>query len=477
MPNFIVISSNAPLPISNEEWTQNGWKDSIKFNSDHRIVNKEGKTPRLGFTGQRYQIICKIERDFSYLERTKRGFLGALKIACSLGFSLFSKSARELFTKQKEKLRFATLMPSEGFDISEKELQQGISVSEETVSKIQTLVKNIFKEHQEGIRLYPSQERHLVFELDTAPGLLFKIDYYNSMKDRYQNMIYAQTVIRAHQLGLLVIPKAKLFSVIVEDKKYEVIAEQKMDINPYESAQEEYFLDYADSLNETIRQLALFICKTGYSDVTWGNNPILHNSFDGRNRKIALIDLEEINSPEIGLFGKENMQRGLLGCVNEEQGKMIETIAKENDISTSFFKDASSRRKKELEKGHKLKEYYEKKGIIKGNELIKIDESQLVFSADPETEKKLKELTLDLIQGINTVIAKDSSGEAIKERRSIYVNTNCERFQGISNTLVHPDKKTDKGAATFFEYAVKKLKDLGVIYGAELNDSDCYLQA
>lgn len=324
MPNFIVISPNNPFPISNEEWTQNGWEDSEKFNSRHRIVNKEGKTPSPGFTGQRYQIICKIKRDFSYLERTRRGLSGTLKIIRSLGFSLFSKPTRELFTEQKEKIRLGILMSSEGFDISEKELQQGISISKETILKIQTCVKKIFQEHQDGIRLYHSQERHLVFELDTAPGLLFKIDYYNSMKDRYQNMIYAQTVIRTDQLGLLVIPKAKLFTVDLGGKKYEVIAEQKVDINSHESVQEEYFLDFADSLNETIRQLGFFICKTGYSDVTWANNPILNNSLDEKgDRKIALIDLEEINDPEIGLFGEENRRRGLVGCVNEKQAKMI----------------------------------------------------------------------------------------------------------------------------------------------------------
>ena len=480
MPNFIVISPNKPFPIFNEGWTQNGWEDSKKFNSRNRIVDKKGKTPSPGFSGQRYQIIYKIERDFSYLERTRRSLLGALEIIRSLGFSLFSKPIRKLFNERKAKIRFGILMSSEGFDISEKELQQGISISEETISKIQICVKKIFQEHQDGIRLYYSQERHLVFELDIAPGLLFKIDYYNSMKDRYQNMIFAQTVIRTNQLGLLVIPKAKLFTVDLGGKKYEVIAEQKVDINLYESAQEEYFLDFANSLNETIRQLGFFICKTGYSDVHWVNNPILNNSLDEKgNRKIALIDLEEINDPEVGLFGEENRRRGLVGCLNEEQGKMIKTIAEENNISTSLFTDAYSRRKKELEEGDKLKEYYLKKGIIKGNELIVIDESNLIFSTDPEIEKKLKEFTLDLIQGINSAIAAESKGEALKEHRSIYFNINCERFQHASTTLVDPGKmlfKRDEDA-TVLECAIRKLKDLDVIYKAKLNDSQCYIQA
>ena len=51
-------------------------------------------------------------------------------------------------------------------------------------------------------------------------------------------MLYAQTVIRTHKLGLLVIPHAKLFTVNVKGKKQEILAEEKMDINPYESAQE-----------------------------------------------------------------------------------------------------------------------------------------------------------------------------------------------------------------------------------------------
>ncbi|VHO02672.1 hypothetical protein [Candidatus Rhabdochlamydia sp. T3358] len=158
---------------------------------------------------------------------------------------------------------------------------------------------------------------------------------------------------------------------------------------------------------------------------------------------------------------------------------MIEAVAEENGVSTSLFTDAYSRRKKELEEGDKLKEYYLKKGIIKGNEPVKIDESNLVFSTDPETEKELKELTLDLIQGINSAIAEDSTGEAFKERRSIYFNINCERFQRASTTLVDPDKmhlKKDEGA-TLLECAIIKLKDLDIIYRAKLNDSKCYIQA
>ena len=89
MPNFIRINLNDGCPISEKEWIQNGWKNSAKFNSKNRIVDEEGKTPRIGFTGQRYQIISKVEWDFSYLERTKRRFSRVLEAVRSLGFSLF----------------------------------------------------------------------------------------------------------------------------------------------------------------------------------------------------------------------------------------------------------------------------------------------------------------------------------------------------------------------------------------------------
>ncbi|MDQ5957020.1 MAG: hypothetical protein QG627_1305 [Chlamydiota bacterium] len=69
--------------------------------------------------------------------------------------------------------------------------------------------------------------RHLVFELDISPGLLFKRKNCNSMKALYKNMIFT------NQLALLVIPKAKLFTVDLRGKKYEAIAEQKVDTNSH----------------------------------------------------------------------------------------------------------------------------------------------------------------------------------------------------------------------------------------------------
>ncbi len=158
--------------------------------------------------------------------------MGGLAIISTLCLALFSKSVRNLLTKSKENIRFAVEVSSEfenkQYHISKQQLQQGISISEDIVSKIQMCMKDILQNNEEGgIKLYNSQENHRVFALDTAPGFIFKMEANKtchfigrdiSMATRYQNMIKAKTIVRNHQLGLLVIPNAKLFTVKAEGK-------------------------------------------------------------------------------------------------------------------------------------------------------------------------------------------------------------------------------------------------------------------
>lgn len=384
--------------------------------------------------------------------------------------ALISKITKSEDPKKKE----------EEYWISEKKLQEEISISEGTISKIQTCMKNVLQCKEEGgVKLYKSAQDHRVFALDVAPELIFKmkasknrriVDTDDSMKARYQRMVNAQTVVRTHQLRLLVIPNAKLFTVDADGEEYEIIAEKKIDINPYESSQEQYFQDYAESLTETIRQLAVFICKTGYSDVEWRNIPIIKNSLDGNgNRKVALIDIEEMDRPDIGLFGGGwGGRRGLVKCVNEEQGKIVESIARQNGINTSSSENTRAQRKEELEDDSKLKEYYAQKNILTGDELIQIDENALDFSMYPTQAEKLKALTIDLIKAINEKTSKSSPEESVKGRRYVQISTRFGPFKGMDE-LINPDEDASKTEeeyynATFLGHIVKKLADLGVIY-------------
>ncbi|MCP5506411.1 MAG: hypothetical protein H7A38_05975 [Chlamydiales bacterium] len=326
-------------------------------------------------------------------------------------------------------------------------------------------MENVLQRKEEGgVKLYNSQGSHRVFSLDTAPEYIFKINasknsyavgQNDSMRERYQTMINAQTVCRNYALGLLVIPNAKLFTVEAEGEKYEIIAEKKLSLNPSESAQEQFFEEYASSLNETIRQLAVFICKTGYSDVEWRNNPVLNDAPDQFGcRKIGLIDIEEMDSTTTGLFGGGLGRRGLVRCVTEEQGRIVKDVANKYGVSTSSFASAHARRKEEIEEGQKLKQHYTTHNIVTGFEPVKVDistlgldlkeEAEIGEFAIDENEKaiikgndfvyqkriiKLEDVIKRVVEEINKLIQKHPDSDSAKGKRYFVLSTNREPFE------------------------------------------------
>lgn len=522
VPCFVVVNNENEIKLNSE------WSPAVKFNSKNRLVDEKGYRVSTDYNGSQYRIIEKRERTFSSLERCGRGFLGTLAVICTLGLALFSKSVRNLLTKSKENIRFAVFVPNsnlsssqrghspqqstipyvvstasknEQYNISEEQLQQGISISEETISKIQTCIKNenmLKCKEGDGVKFYQSQKGlQRVFALETDSELIFKmkaretydIDKDYSIKERYQKMIDAQTVIRTYQLGLLVIPNAKLFTVNVDDEEYDIIAERKVDINPHTSAQEKYFQDHAESLEKAIQQLATFICKTGYSDVKWGNISVLKNGdSENGNKKIVLFDVQKTLGAGIGLFGDNMGSRGLVGCVTEKQGKMVAKIARENSIDTSLFSYAHGKRKQEIKEGLELEEYYRNKNIIFGNELLKVDENSMDFSEYPKKVEKLKEMTKNVVKAINDHISASSSEEPIKKRRLVLINTNLPPFFSISGIEMVDDELSPNSPslqtneqyydATCIGYVVKKLVELGHIYKRiNINGRGCFLQA
>ncbi len=480
MPSFKIINNPNEINLSRE------WTPALKFNCKGRIVDEKGHKVSSDFKGRTYQILEKKQRNFTCAERFGRGLLGTAIVICTLFLALFSKSVRNLFTKPKENIRFGILTSALG-KFSEAELQQGVSISDETISKIQTCMTSILnREETDEVTLYNSQHKHRVFSLSSAPDLIFKMDTSREepTKRRYEKMITAQTVLRTHQLGLLVIPHAKLFTVTVNGKEHHIIAERKLDINPHESMQEKYYAEYEQSLDEAIRQLAIFITKTGYSDVEWRNNPVLDNSLDADgNRKIALIDLEEMDDPEIGLFGGGFGRRGLVRCVSERQGEIVRKVAEENGIKTTSFKGASERRKQEIADRDSLKEFYQTKGITEGNEPVEIDVETIDFSKYPEKITRLRENATMLVNAINISITEASPEESLKQRRYIYINTNTRQFSTLLKTI---DEKVDYSRyndddyynATYIGHIVNKLIELKVIHRlVNRNGHGYFLQA
>lgn len=334
-----------------------------------------------------------------------------------------------------------------------------LTIGEEVFSHIQANMQNILHgNEEEGIKFYNSQGNHRVFSLETAPGLIFKLKTNkarrmlaqdDSMKARYEMMMRAQKVCHTYQLNLLVIPTAKLFVVKTDNQECEVIVERRLDINHDESMQEYDYERDADSLDEAIYQLAIFICKTGYSDVQWRNNPVIKDVDKKGNRKIALFDIEEMDGAETGLFGGLN-RRGLVGCVNERQCQIVKKVAEENGVSTMAFAIAFSRRKKELEEQLKLKQHYLARKINSADEPIEIDVLSLDFaglSSDKIT--KLQMVATNLKDAINERLANSSPEESLKARRCIYININDDkRFEEILD----------------LEYIFDKFIQMGLIY-------------
>lgn len=430
MPEF--YKTKFDLPVE--------WKESTKFDSKGGFVNKHGEyvDPKT-YTKKVYQLESKYEREFECLERVGRVALG-LFLALGL-VPLFLKVVRDLIIKDKETIRFGVLVPSS---------------SPPYISKIRKCMENILQRTEgNGLKFYTCQLDHRVFELDTAPGLIFKMKANktprpdgvdDSMGARYRKTIEAQTVLATHQLNLLILPKTELFNVNADGEDYEIIAEQKLDITPNESMQAHYFEEYADSLSETIRQLAVFICKTGYSDVEWRNNPVVNNSLgaDG-HRRIALIDIEEMDGAKTGLFGKDssvfarNGRTGLVGLVNEEQGRIVRDVAQQNNVDSSRFSSEHTKRKEILENNREIKDYYARKNITTGDEPIHVDLSSLGLDLNKEDQLFFDDTTVtlgkvaeDVVEEINRLIKTRNTQLSLKDQRYLLIRTHKELWDGYN---------------------------------------------
>ncbi len=101
MPGIQIINNTNDIHLAAT------WRNSPKFTSKNRIVDEQGLTWSVGSDKRRYMIVSKNEREFSCLERVGRVGLGILAVLASFGCALLSKYVCQLFTAEKEKVRFA----------------------------------------------------------------------------------------------------------------------------------------------------------------------------------------------------------------------------------------------------------------------------------------------------------------------------------------------------------------------------------
>jgi hypothetical protein len=327
-------------------------------------------------------------------------------------------------------------------DVKQK-VEEGIDIPQETIEKIQALMPKI-QGRQDDAEIVRYTSRNLVFSLRSVPNLIFKA--VGDADGRFENMVKAQEVCLTHQLGLLVIPHAKKFNVGGRT----FIAEQRFDVQQHESAQERLYAELP-GLNETTRQLATFIAKTGFSDVEWRNMPIVDDTpeFQG-SRRVTLVDLEEMGHPETGIFGGGLGRRGLIRCLSSEQQIDIALAeARRCGIASRWVTPAEvkARRIDEVQNYEQLQRFYTRNGILENaRKPIQIgDLNTLGLNLDeqehlPEVRRNgsdgeasieciqqsitLREAVEDVITQINTQISKAPAAASAKGTRYILLNTN-----------------------------------------------------
>lgn len=356
-----------------------------------------------------------------------------------------------------------------------KKLEKGINISEHTISKIQHLMPKILFRKDDNEIEWLSTSNNLVFKLRESPQLVFKITcsawgvdgkgklpimFDGQMDRRFKNMIKAKEVCLARELGLLVIPQAKKFTVNVQDNKYVFIAEESLDVNADESSQEHLYYTYSKELNETIRQLAIFIAKTGFNDISWRNIPLLNEAadYDGP-RRVGLIDVEYMKNVVDGFKG-DNRSRGLIKCATTESqiDAIIDEAYKQSGALTSEeAQTLKNQRLDELEFENKLRHFYEQNGIKTGREPIQVDinslgldlteEGQATFLTVKKGKIKSKEQTLtlkkaveDVISQINKLIQDTPEQASLRGKRYVFLNTSHPPLQQY-NLLRLPTEK------------------------------------
>ncbi len=356
---------------------------------------------------------------------------------------------------------------------SEQTLQKGVVINEDIKNSVASIMGHVLKRNsQQGVTYYNSQANHRVFSLDSAPGLVFKlkadkklcvVGRDDSMRARYQSMIFAERVCRIHNLGLLTIPRAKLFTVPFKKEKFDVIAEQKLNISSEKSIQDQ----------KLIQQLIVFIAKTGFSDVEWRNIPLTN---DG---KIALIDIEEMKRPEQGIFGqKKPARRGLVRCVDREHIDFVIKQARKHGI---YHKEnaaaAKIARLRELDDDKVLKEFYREKNIISGNELLKVDlnclgldlqQTQRFFVKNKSIHVTLAVATKFVVDAINKAIQSMSDKPvALKQKRRMLLDINKDVFGQFDNFML--------GNKSWLFCIVDALVAHGYLYKIECHDDRGYI--
>lgn len=298
---------------------------------------------------------------------------------------------------------------------------QGLKVfkgNEDVLKKIGECIPGLIKKDPiSGITYYDSQENHVVFSSQSAQNLIFKFrkeeingEFDFSMEVRFKNIEKARVICKTHELGLLIVPEAELVTINApKERKYELLIETKLDIQPS--------VKYSppltrDQVCEVVRQLAVFILNTGFSDADARNIPLVKSTNTETDEfGIGIIDPEEMTSIYEGLFGGFKRD-GLVGVFPKFREIVLNEVKKKlkiNVINSSF------------------------------QDVYKPD-----FSKYPKTEKRLNELANNLYSTLNIKKKLDGLIERQMNTQELFINVKNGIFRDVvevnEDSEIHPMK-------------------------------------
>jgi hypothetical protein len=293
---------------------------------------------------------------------------------------------------------------------------------------------------------------------------------------RYDNMMKAKRICMTHHLSQLVIPSAKKIELQHKDRKYVLIAEQKLDISKTDSKVEESFRKQPTAFEKTIRHITTFIAKTGFSDVTWRNIPLVAPEKPGEPYRIALIDLAEMGNVDEGLWGGSAGRRGLINCVS---GDLIDSVvdeARNQGVEISFERVSQLKQERiaELKFDQALEAFHEKRGIKTGEEPLHVTPGDLGLNLDEKATYKgwdystkkfgIQEISVRrvlemVIDTINDTIKQNATVEmSRKGKRTISLDIPSQ----IQRAGSPPGDK--EGKNSFMYRVIQALIDKGYLY-------------
>jgi hypothetical protein len=287
------MPSIRPLSEFNEN-IEKFWSEVPDFDLKNSLVDETGDKISNTHEGRQYKVISKYIKPFSSCEITLRKIAAVALTLFTFFIALYFNAPQDLWNKKHDTLYFRDLHQKSAAEIqsdnmkSVAELESGMDILPETLTLIERNFKDILVNREvPGVEQYNGSDNHAVFSVKSNPNLIFKTKVDprikvwgrdDSMKARFANMVKGLNICRDLGLNKLQIPHAKVINIKHEGQDYEILVEQKLDIDCNKEIQWNYYMDQSSHLTEAINQLALFIIKSGFSDVKRSNIPVITSS-------------------------------------------------------------------------------------------------------------------------------------------------------------------------------------------------------